>query len=163
MNGPSPGFGALGKNFIIVGNAQHRIFGLRFGYLIRATTSFFCALTPVPRVIKEGPRFHFLACYKVGTPAATSQVDGNKMMMRFRPHHIVATGAVRHPRSRAATCFCHQHAHRDAFRRVTPIRGRLNLPTSPALTGSPPILNSIGLVAVADFAASPEGSLRPPR
>jgi hypothetical protein len=34
------GFGALGKNFIIVGNAQHRIFGLRFGYLIRATTSF---------------------------------------------------------------------------------------------------------------------------
>src|SRR5215471_14234303 len=32
-----PGFGALGKNFIIVGNAQHRIFGLRFGYLIRAT------------------------------------------------------------------------------------------------------------------------------
>src|SRR5215475_12653525 len=50
-----PGFGALGKNFIIVGNAQHRIFGLRFGYLIRATTSFFCALTPVPRVVKEGP------------------------------------------------------------------------------------------------------------
>src|SRR5215831_19161625 len=43
------GFGALGKNFIIVRNAQHRIFGLRFGYLIRATTSFFCALTPVPR------------------------------------------------------------------------------------------------------------------
>jgi hypothetical protein len=42
-----------------VGNAQHRIFGLRFGYLIRATTSFFCALTPVPRVVKEGPRFHF--------------------------------------------------------------------------------------------------------
>jgi hypothetical protein len=40
------GFGALGKNFIIVRNAQHRIFGLRFGYLIRATTSFFCALTP---------------------------------------------------------------------------------------------------------------------
>jgi len=34
---------------------------LRFGYLIRATTSFFCALTPVPRVVKEGPRFHFLA------------------------------------------------------------------------------------------------------
>jgi hypothetical protein len=55
------GFGALGKNFIIVRNAQHRIFGLRFGYLIRATTSFFCALTPVPRVVKEGPRFHFLA------------------------------------------------------------------------------------------------------
>ena len=55
------GFGALGKNFIIVGNAQHRIFGLRFGYLIRATTSFFCTLTPVPRVVKEGPRFHFLA------------------------------------------------------------------------------------------------------
>jgi hypothetical protein len=54
-------FGALGKNFIIVGNAQHRIFGLRFGYLISATTSFFCALTPVPRVVKEGPRFHFLA------------------------------------------------------------------------------------------------------
>jgi len=46
------GFGALGKNFIIVGNAQHRIFGLRFGYLICATTSFFCALTPVPRVVK---------------------------------------------------------------------------------------------------------------
>jgi hypothetical protein len=41
------GFGALGKNFIIVGNAQHRIFGFRFGYLIRATTSFFCVLTPV--------------------------------------------------------------------------------------------------------------------
>jgi hypothetical protein len=41
--------------------------------------------------------------------------------------------------------------------------GRLNLPTSPALTGSPPILNTIGMVAVADFAASPEGSLRPPR
>ena len=38
------GFGALGKNFIIVRNAQHRIFGLRFGYLIRATTSFFCSL-----------------------------------------------------------------------------------------------------------------------
>jgi hypothetical protein len=53
------GFGALGKNFIIVRNAQHRIFGLRFGYLIRATTSFVCALTPVPRVVKEG--FHFLA------------------------------------------------------------------------------------------------------
>src|SRR6516162_9477053 len=52
---------ALGKNFIIVGNAQHRIFGLSFGYLIRATTSFFCSLTPVPRVVKEGPRFHFLA------------------------------------------------------------------------------------------------------
>jgi hypothetical protein len=52
---------ALCKNFIIVGNAQHRIFGLRFGYLIRATTSFFCTLTPVPRVVKEGPRFHFLA------------------------------------------------------------------------------------------------------
>ena len=44
MNGPRLGFGALGKNFIIVGNAQHRIFGLRFGYLIRATTSFFCSL-----------------------------------------------------------------------------------------------------------------------
>jgi hypothetical protein len=29
------GFGALGKNFIIVGNAQHRIFGLRFGYYPR--------------------------------------------------------------------------------------------------------------------------------
>ena len=60
------GFGALGKNFIIVGNAQHRIFGLRFGYLIRATTSFVCALTPVPRVVKEGPRFHFLPRYKGG-------------------------------------------------------------------------------------------------
>ena len=46
---------------IIVGDAQHRIFGLRFGYLIRATTSFFCALTPVPRVVEEGPRFHLLA------------------------------------------------------------------------------------------------------
>jgi len=49
---------------------------------------------------------------------------------------------------------------------VTPITlspGRLNLPTSPALTGSPPILNTIGMVAVADFAGSPEGSLRPPR
>ena len=92
-------------------------FWIEVRLLIRATTSFFCALTPVPRVIKEGPRFHFLACYKVGTPAATSQVDGNKMMMRFRPHHIVATGAVRHPRSRAATCFCHQHAHRAACRR----------------------------------------------
>src|SRR5262249_55580695 len=55
------GFGALGKNFIIVGDARHRIFRLRFGYLIRATTSFFCALTPVPGVVKEGPRFHGLA------------------------------------------------------------------------------------------------------
>jgi hypothetical protein len=34
--------------------------------LIRATTSFFCALTPVPRVVKEGPRFHFLPRYKGG-------------------------------------------------------------------------------------------------
>src|SRR6266487_1881871 len=47
------GFSAFGKNFIIVGNAQHRIFGLRFGYLIRATTSFFCALTPVPRGVNR--------------------------------------------------------------------------------------------------------------
>jgi hypothetical protein len=63
------GFSALGKNFIIVGNTQHRIFGLRFGYLIRATTSFFCALTPVPGVVKEGPRFHCLAPLQGGVCA----------------------------------------------------------------------------------------------
>src|SRR5262249_4442138 len=45
--------------------------------------------------------------------------------------------------------------------RVTPVTlppGRLKLLTSPALTGSPPIPNTIGIIAVADFAASPEGS-----
>ena len=52
----------------------------------------------------------------------------------------------------------------DALPRVTHCRrGRLNLPTSPALTGSPPILNTIGMGAVADSAATPEGSLRPLR
>ena len=55
------GFGALGKNFIIVGNAQHRIFRLRIAYLIRAGAGLFCAIAPMPSVVKEGPRFHFLA------------------------------------------------------------------------------------------------------
>jgi hypothetical protein len=59
------GFGALGKNFIIVGNAQHRIFGLKFGYLICATTSFFCALTPVLRSLRKDLGSIFLPRYKV--------------------------------------------------------------------------------------------------
>src|SRR5262252_2355484 len=45
--------------------------------------------------------------------------------------------------------------------RVTPVTfppGRLKLSTKPALTGSPPIPNTIGIVVVAAFAASPEGS-----
>jgi hypothetical protein len=42
-----------------------------FGYLIRATTSFFCALTPVPRVVEEGPRFHLLAPLQGGGTRAT--------------------------------------------------------------------------------------------
>src|SRR5215831_7659132 len=45
--------------------------------------------------------------------------------------------------------------------RVTPVTlppGRLKLSTKPALTGSPPIPTTIGIVVVAAFAASPEGS-----
>jgi hypothetical protein len=65
------GFGALGKNFIIVRNAQHRIFGLRFGYLIRATTSFFCALTPVSSI---SPARHVLcASVQPGTVAVRAR------------------------------------------------------------------------------------------
>src|SRR6516165_1023503 len=81
------GFGALGKNFIIVGNAQHRIFGSRFGYLIRATTSFFCTLTPVPRVVKEGPRFHFLAPLQggVGRSAKRIRPDTKLLTTLCRP------------------------------------------------------------------------------
>jgi hypothetical protein len=100
------GFGAFGKNFIIVGNAQHRIFGLRFGYLIRATTSFLCALTPVPRVVKEGPRFHFLAPLQGGVlqpqkiishskPGGT--VMGVTFLGQFRiPHSVSSISLARH-------------------------------------------------------------------
>src|SRR5256886_16855891 len=54
------------KDIPQVGPLQWGRIRLRFGYLIRATTSFFCALTPVPRVVKEGPRFHFLTPLQVG-------------------------------------------------------------------------------------------------
>jgi hypothetical protein len=36
--------------------------------------------------------------------------------------------------------------------------GRFRLPTTPSATGSPPISNTIGIVVVADFAASPTGA-----
>jgi len=48
-----------------------------------------------------------------------------------------------------------------AKNRVTPVAlppGLLRLSTKPTLTGSPPAVNTIGMVAVAAFAANPETS-----
>jgi len=45
--------------------------------------------------------------------------------------------------------------------KVVPVRlppGRLRLATSPVSTGSPPIVKTIGMVAVAALAASADGS-----
>jgi hypothetical protein len=44
---------------------------------------------------------------------------------------------------------------------VALVFGRFRLAVSPVLTGSPPITNTIGIVEVADFAASAEGSPPP--
>jgi hypothetical protein len=50
----------LDEKLIIVGNAKHRIFRLRIAYLIGAGAGLFCALAPVPRVVKEGLLIHCL-------------------------------------------------------------------------------------------------------
>ena len=83
----------------------------------------------------------------VGTAVNLSRPNGHGgICSLFRPHHIVATGAVRHPQSRAAdsncgttkTCFCHQHAHlrprglSARYRRPFPLNAAIVRPRSTA-------------------------------
>ena len=83
----------------------------------------------------------------VGTAVNLSRPNGHGgICSLFRPHHIVATGAVRHPQSRAAdsncgttkTCFCHQHAHLQPrglsarYRRPFPLNAAIVRPRSTA-------------------------------
>ena len=59
-------FGPLGKKLVIAGNAQHGALTLRVVELIHAGAGLFCALAPVPRVVKEGSTIHGLAPLQLG-------------------------------------------------------------------------------------------------
>src|SRR5215831_3118818 len=103
----------------------------------------------------ERPRRNLLPVppppYSSDGRSATPAVKGRRFKLRYYRNLLL-------PPARPSG------SNADALPRVTHCRrGRLNLPTSPALTGSPPILNTIGMGAVADSAATPEGSLRPLR
>jgi len=70
------GFGALGKNFIVVRNAQHRIFRLRLGNLVRSGAGLCRALVPMRRVVEEGPTIHCLAPMRIVQPQNRQDCDG---------------------------------------------------------------------------------------
>src|SRR5262249_31773374 len=52
----SPLFGSLREAFVVLGDSQHRVLGIRVAHLLGDGARLFCALAPMGGVIDEGSR-----------------------------------------------------------------------------------------------------------